>query len=147
MLNFFDLQVKGLQSYQLSNLEVPQKSLPLQPFQPKCVQSFSAWVRAHPGSNHSQILTAASSKNGRKIQIIARETSKIHLHQIFLFWTFNFDDSPFLSQLTQERGIYLKRKLCIVANECSFEIRRISIIRACEIKRVHPNLYGVSCIE
>ena len=45
-------------------------------------------------------LTAESSKNGGKIQIIARETSKMHLLQIFLFWTFNFDDSPFLSQLT-----------------------------------------------
>ena len=39
-------------------------------------------------------------KNGGNIQIIAGETSKMHLLQIFLFWTFNFDDSPFLSQLT-----------------------------------------------
>ena len=90
-------------------------------------------------------LTAASSKNGGKIQIIARETSKMHLLQIFLFWTFNFDDSPFLSQLTQERGIYLKRKLCIVANECIFEIGRISVLRPCVIKRVRLDLYGPPC--
>ena len=40
------------------------------------------------------------TKNGRKIQTIAYETSKMHLLQTLLFWTSKFDDSPFLSQLT-----------------------------------------------
>ena len=70
----------------------------------------------------------------------------MNLLQTFLFWTLNFDGSPFLSQLTKERVIYCKRKLCIVANECSFEIERFSIMRACEIKRVMANLYGPPCI-
>ena len=69
----------------------------------------------------------------------------MHILQAFLFWTKKFDDSPFLSQLTQERFIYLKRKLCIIANEFSFEIGKISLMRACTIKRVRPNLYGAPC--
>ena len=36
------------------------KSLPLQPFQPKCVQAWSARVWGRPGSNHSQSLTASN---------------------------------------------------------------------------------------
>ena len=32
--------------------------------------------------------------------------------------------------------MYLKRKLCIVENDLSFEIGRISVMRACEIKKV-----------
>ena len=60
----------------------------------------------------------------------------MHILQTFLFWTSNFDDTWV---------IYLKRKLCVVANECSFEIGRISVIRACEIKRVRPNIYGGPC--
>ena len=40
-----------------------------------------------------------------------------------LFSSFNFEDSPFLSQLTQERVIiYLFRKPRIVVHETSFEI-------------------------
>ena len=35
--------------------------------------------------------------------------------------------------------------LCIVAKECSFEIGRISVMRAYEIKRVRPNIYGGPC--
>ena len=85
-------------------------------------------------------LTAERPKNGGKIQIIACEISKMHLLQTFLFWTSNFDDPPFLSQLTKERVMYLKRKLCIVANEISFEIRRNSVMRACETKRVRLDL-------
>ena len=69
----------------------------------------------------------------------------MHLLQTFLFWTLNFDNSPFLSQLTMERGIYLKRKLCTIANECRFEIGRIAIIRACVIERMRPILYGAPC--
>ena len=91
-------------------------------------------------------LTAASPKNGRNTQMIACETSKMDPLQTFLFWTLNFDNSPFLSQLTKEKVTYLKRKLSIVANECSFEIGRISIMRACEIKRVTTNLYGSPCM-
>ena len=90
-------------------------------------------------------LTASSPKNGREIQIIACETSKMHLLQTYLLWTLNFDDSPFLSQQTWERVIYLKRKLCIVANECSFDIGKIPVMRAYEIKRVPANLYGSPC--
>ena len=44
-----------------------------------------------------------------------------------LFSSLNFDYSPFLSQLTSERVIYLKRKLWIVVNENSFETIRISV--------------------
>ena len=72
-------------------------------------------------------------------------TSKMHLLQTFLFWTLNFDDFLFLSQLTQERVVYLKRKLCIDTNECSFKIGRISFMRACVIKKVRPILYGAPC--
>ena len=39
-----------------------------------------------------------------------------------LFSSLNFDDSLFLSQLTQERVIYLFRKPWIVVHETSFEI-------------------------
>ena len=39
-----------------------------------------------------------------------------------LFSSFNFEDSLFLSQLTQERVIYLFRKPRIVVHETSFEI-------------------------
>ena len=39
-----------------------------------------------------------------------------------LFSSFNFEDSLFLSQLTQERVIYLFRKPWIVVHETSFEI-------------------------
>ena len=70
----------------------------------------------------------------------------MHHLQIFLFWNSKFEDSPFLSQLTKERVIYLKRKLCIVANECSFDTGRISVMRARVIKRVRPILYGAPCI-
>ena len=70
----------------------------------------------------------------------------MHLCQKFLFWTSNSDDSPFVSQLTKERVMYLKRKLCIVENELSFEIGRISFRRACEIKRVRLDLYGSPCM-
>ena len=69
----------------------------------------------------------------------------MHLLQTYLLWTLNFDDSPFLSQQTWERVIYLKRKLCIVANECSFDIGKIPVMRAYEIKRVSANLYGSPC--
>ena len=69
----------------------------------------------------------------------------MHHLQIFLFWNSKFEDSPFLSQLTKERVIYLKRKLCIVANECSFDTGRISVMRARVIKRVRPILYGAPC--
>ena len=41
--------------------------------------------------------------------------------------------------------MYLKRKLCIAANELSFEIGSISVMRACEIKRMRPNIYGGPC--
>ena len=41
--------------------------------------------------------------------------------------------------------MYLKRKLCIVENELSFEIGSISVMRACVIKRVRPILYGTPC--
>ena len=85
-------------------------------------------------------------QNWLQNQIVACETSKKHLFQTFLFWTSNFEDSPFLSQFTQKRVLYLKRKLCVVANECSFEIGRISIMRAFEIKRVRADLYGSPCI-
>ena len=53
MLKIWGLQVNWLQSYQLSKLKFSRKSLPLQPFQPKCVQVQSARVRGRPGSNHS----------------------------------------------------------------------------------------------
>ena len=45
-----------------------------------------------------------------------------------LFSSLNFDNSLFLSQLTLERVIYLKRKLWIVVNENSFETGRISVM-------------------
>ena len=62
---------------------------------------------------HGCALTAASPKNGGKIQIISHETSKMHLLQASLFWTWNFDESPILGLLTQEEVIYLKKKaLC-----------------------------------
>ena len=41
--------------------------------------------------------------------------------------------------------MYLKIMLCVVVNEFSFEIGRISDMRAFEIKRVRPNLYGAPC--
>ena len=41
--------------------------------------------------------------------------------------------------------MYLKRMLCIVANELSFEIGRISVMRVCENKRVRPHIYGGPC--
>ena len=41
----------------------------------------------------------------------------------------------------------LKRKPNIVAIECRFEIGRISVARACEIKIVRPDLYGTPCIS
>ena len=41
--------------------------------------------------------------------------------------------------------MYLKRKLCIVANEFSFEIGRISVMRACVLYRARPILYGTPC--
>ena len=41
--------------------------------------------------------------------------------------------------------MYLKIKLCKIANDCSFEIGRISVMRACEIKRVRADLYGSPC--
>ena len=47
-----DLQVKGLQSYQLSKLEFSRKSLPLRPFHPNYMQARSAQVRGRLGSNH-----------------------------------------------------------------------------------------------
>ena len=50
--------------------------------------------------------------------------SKMHLFQT-LFWTPNFDGSPFLGQLRQERVIYLKRKSYYPLFERSFEIGRI----------------------
>ena len=91
-------------------------------------------------------MTGESPKNGEKIQIITCETSKMYLLQTSFFWTSHFDNSPFLSQLTyKQRVIYPKRKLCIVGNECSFEIGRISVMRVRQIKRVHPNLYGAPC--
>ena len=52
------------------------------------------------------------------------------------FSSLNFDNSTFLSQLTKERVMYLKRKLCIVENDLSFEIGRISVMTACMIKSV-----------
>ena len=42
--------------------------------------------------------------------------------------------------------MYLKRKLCIVENDLSFEIGRISVMRACETKRLWLVLYGTPCI-
>ena len=69
----------------------------------------------------------------------------MHLLQTFLFWTSNFDDSPFLSQLTKERVMYLKRKLCIVKNYLSFEIGWIFVMRAYETKRLGLDLYGTPC--
>ena len=91
------------------------------------------------------ILTAASPKNGRKIQIIACETSKLYLLQTFLFWTSFYDNSLFLSPLTKKRVIYLKRKLCLIVNEYSIEIGSISVMRAYVIKRVPANFYGSPC--
>ena len=90
-------------------------------------------------------LTAESPKNGGKIQIISREINKMHPLKTLLFWTSNFDNSQFLSQLTQERVVNLKSKLCRVANKLSFEIGRISVMRACETKRVRLDLYGTPC--
>ena len=52
---------------------------------------------------------------------------------------------PFLNQWTQERFIYLKRKLYIVVNECSFELGSISFMRAGVIKIVRLDLYGTPC--
>ena len=43
--------------------------------------------------------------------------------------------------------MYLKRKLCIVVNECSYEIGRISVMIFREIKMVPPDLYGAPCIR
>ena len=62
MPKILNLQIRGLQSYQLSKLEFSRKSLLLRPFEPNCVQARSARVRARPGSNHSQILTAGKFK-------------------------------------------------------------------------------------
>ena len=39
-------------------------------------------------------------QNWQKNQIVTCETCKMHLLQTFVFSTLNFDDSPFLSQLT-----------------------------------------------
>ena len=41
--------------------------------------------------------------------------------------------------------MYLKRMLCIIVSELSFEIGRISVMRACETKRVALDLYGTPC--
>ena len=60
MLTVWGLYIKGLQSYQLSKLEVSRKSLPLRPFHPYCVQSHSARVRFRARSNHFQSLTASN---------------------------------------------------------------------------------------
>ena len=43
--------------------------------------------------------------------------------------------------------MYLKREPYIVANKCSFEIGRTSVMRASEMKIVHPILYGSPCIQ
>ena len=40
---------------------------------------------------------------------------------------------------------YLKRKLCSIENEYNFEIGKIFVMRACEIKRVKADLYGSPC--
>ena len=42
--------------------------------------------------------------------------------------------------------MFLKRKFFIIENEYSVDIGRISVIRACVIKRVRPILYGPPCI-
>ena len=47
----------------------------------------------------------------------------------------------------RERDVYSKRKLCIVVNECSYEIGRISVMIFREIKMVPPDLYGAPCIR
>ena len=44
----------------------------------------------------------------------------------------------------QTRYVICERPL--VANEYNFEIGRISVMRACVIKRVRPILYGATCI-
>ena len=41
--------------------------------------------------------------------------------------------------------MYLKRKLYIVVNECSFELGRISFMTAGVIKIVRLDLYGPPC--
>ena len=41
--------------------------------------------------------------------------------------------------------MYLKRKPNIVANECSFEIGKISNMKACMVKVVRPILSGTPC--
>ena len=43
--------------------------------------------------------------------------------------------------------MYLKRKLYIVVNECSFELGIISFMRAGVIKIVRLDLYGPPCIQ
>ena len=70
---------------------------------------------------HECTLTAVSPKNGRKIQIIACETSKMHLLQMFLFWTLSFDYSPFLSQLTKEKVLHFFRKPWMLAVETNYK--------------------------
>ena len=54
--------------------------------------------------------------------------SKMHLFQTF-FQTSNFDCSPFLGQLRQERVIYLKRKHYNVLFESNAETERISVMK------------------
>ena len=63
----------------------------------------------------------ASPKTSRKVQIIACET--IEISSTHYFWTSNFDEALFLSQLTQERVIYFKRKPYDVVNACSKVLR------------------------
>ena len=63
------------------------------------------------------------------------------------FWTSNFDSSSFLSQLRQERVIYLKRKPYNPLFESNFEAGRIPIIKGSRpvlVKRCFFDQVGIA---
>ena len=56
-----------------------------------------------------------------------------------------FWGASIFEQFDLRKSIYLKRKPCIVANEWSLLIGRISVLRACYIRIVRPDPYGSPC--
>ena len=108
-----------------------------------CIIDFLCWYNI-PGVTFPSVW-AGKWPFSRKIKLLSVRLVKCIFFRLFCFELRTLTTPHFKASWPRKKFYYLKRKLCIVANECSFEIGRISVMRVREIKRVHPNLYGAPC--
>ena len=70
----------------------------------------------------------------------------MHLFQA-LFLDFQIQQLAIFKPVDLGKSYTLQKEALHVAKECSFEIGRISVMRAYEIKRVRADLYGSPCTK